>query len=134
MHHIEQGFEKLRRIFKGFNSSVEMLEIWIDKFSRVSEQKFNNAIEKIIDDNDKLPYNVINEMWKHIKAQSESRASSIDYDEYQKILLNNFKNGLFQEYWTMSNGIEAYRWVRNPMGSKLRIVTVEGVDIPIYAR
>ena len=134
MHHIESGFEKLRRIFKGFNGTVEMLEIWLDKFSRVSEEKFNNAVEKIIDGNDKLPYNVINEMWKHIKAQSESGATGIDYSEYQKILLSNYNNGIKKEEWTMSNGREAYRWVRNPLGSRIRIETVEGQDIPIYAR
>lgn len=68
------------------------------------------------------------------EKQRVIKAFKVSDKDYMQILLNNFKNGLHREEWTMSNGIEAYRWVRNPLGAKLRIETVEDVDIQIYAR
>lgn len=68
------------------------------------------------------------------EKQRVIKAFKVSDKDYMQILLNNFKNGLHREEWTMSNGREAYRWVRNLLGGRIRIETVEGQDIPIYSR
>ena len=69
------------------------------------------------------------------KLETEIRISHrATLSDFEKMLLINFKNNIFCEEWETDSGRWAYNWKRNPLSEIDRTVTVEGRDIPIYAR
>lgn len=74
-------------------------------------------------------------MDKKEKQNKIKNYTSVTQSEYMEILKRNYENKIYREEWKTKQGVNAYRWTTTPnRQNRIRIETVDGIDIPIYQR
>lgn len=104
-----------------------------------SDEKITNSVDvKVFHDGERGMDRVLTTVQKlgakgkiEIEQRSHFRANQ---EHVTKLLKENSLKKIYMEEWTTAAGVAAYLWTNRPTGNRSRVVIVDGVEIPVYAR